>query len=246
MSEPHRAAAVPTGRPRRPHRPTPVGPHRPRVRRPLRLTLLAATVALAAVAAGCSGGDPDAPDTPDPAAAATATGGVSGPLCASLPTGTDPGNPESLAGEPVDVAVRWIPVLTTFDAAVRATGLAAELRGAQGVTVLAPTDDAFARKFSASNLDELLIHDRDTLRQLLRAHLVNGSYSLAELVAAGSVTTMDGTRLTVAPAESTARIGDVAQAVCADYRVAGGRIHLIDAVLGNLPTTAGRDDDPAH
>jgi uncharacterized surface protein with fasciclin (FAS1) repeats len=41
------------------------------------------------------------------------------------------------------------------------------------------------------------------------------------------------------------RIGDRAETVCGDYRVANGRIHIINGVLGNPPDTAG-DDDPAH
>ncbi|WP_148086463.1 fasciclin domain-containing protein [Micromonospora sp. HM5-17] len=248
MFAPSPASADPAAPPGRRTRPAPTPPHPRRVRRPGRLGLLAATLVLAGVAAGCTGdgsADPHEPGrTGGPAAAAT--GGVSGPLCAALPAGTDPGNPDSLVDEPADQAMRWIPVLTTFEAAVRAAGLSAQLRDPRGVTVLAPTDDAFARKFSASNLDELMIHDRDTLRTLLRAHLVAGSHSLADLLAAGTVTTMDGTRLTVTPTESMARLGDTATTICADYRVAGGRIHLIDAVLGTLPTTAGLDDDPAH
>ncbi|MEO3776592.1 fasciclin domain-containing protein [Micromonospora sp. B11E3] len=178
-------------------------------------------------------------------AGATTTGGVTGPLCAALPSGTDPGNPESLTGEPADVALQWLPVLTRFEAAVRAAGLSAELRDARGITVLAPTDDAFGRKFSEDNLDELMIHRRDELRGLVRAHLVAGSRSLAELVAAGTVTTLDGTRVTVTRAGSAARLGPGAETLCADYRVAGGQVHIINAVLGDLPTTAGQGD-PAH
>ena len=49
------------------------------------------------------------------AAAAPAAPVVSGPLCDALPSGDDPGAPESLTGEPADVALQWIPVLTTFE-----------------------------------------------------------------------------------------------------------------------------------
>ncbi|WBB90169.1 fasciclin domain-containing protein [Verrucosispora sp. WMMC514] len=171
---------------------------------------------------------------------------VTGPLCELLPAGTEPGNPASLADQPAGEALRWIPVLTTFEAAVRATGLAEELT--REVTILAPTDDAFAGKFSRTNLDELLLRDTDELRGLLRDHVVAGALPVAGLVAAGTVTTVAGTRLTVTGVGPGARLGDRAETVCADYRAGAARIHVVNEVLGDLPTTAGRDDDghPAH
>ncbi|WBB52736.1 fasciclin domain-containing protein [Verrucosispora sp. WMMD573] len=171
---------------------------------------------------------------------------VTGPLCDLLPAGSEPGNPASLADQPPDQALQWIPVLTTFEAAVRATGLAAELN--REVTILAPTDDAFAGRFSRTNLDELLLRDTDELRGLLREHLVTGALPVAELVAAGTVTTVAGTSLTVTGVGPGARLDDRAETVCADYRAGAARIHVINEVLGDLPTTAGQDDDghPAH
>jgi hypothetical protein len=54
-------------------------------------------------------------------------GAVMGPLCGRLPTGTDPGGPETLKSEPADQALQWIPVLTIFEAGTRTTGLDADL-----------------------------------------------------------------------------------------------------------------------
>ncbi|MEU5553177.1 fasciclin domain-containing protein [Micromonospora sp. NPDC047793] len=221
---------------------------RPSTTDPRRARRRAVPVAGAALAtllavAGCTGGEDratDAADTGTPVAVA-----VTGPLCEQLPAGTEPGNPGSLVGQPADQALQWIPVLTTFEAAVRATGLGGELAG---VTVLAPTDDAFSAKFSRTNLDELLLHDVDDLRTLLREHVVTGPMSVSELVTAGSVRTLADTELTVTGQGEAARFGDEAQTVCADYQAAGTRIHVINRVLGSLPTTAGEDDDghPAH
>jgi uncharacterized surface protein with fasciclin (FAS1) repeats len=130
---------------------------------------------------------------------------------------------------------------------MRASDLLPELKGKPGITVLAPSDDAFAAKFSSDNLDEMMIKDKDTLRTMLRAHLVDKSLSLRQLLDAGSVTTLDGTKVTVAKADgSMAKLGPDAQTVCADYRIANGRIHIINHVLGNLPTTAGTGSDPGH
>jgi uncharacterized surface protein with fasciclin (FAS1) repeats len=149
---------------------------------------------------------------------------VTGPLCDQLPTGNQPGNPAALAREPADVALQWIPVLTKFEAAVRASGLAADLRTAKSLTILAPTDDAFERKVSQRTFDELVVSRKDELRALLKAHVLDRSLSLAELRATGQVTP---------------------EVVCGDYRVANGTIHIVNGVLGNVPGTAG-SDDPAH
>jgi uncharacterized surface protein with fasciclin (FAS1) repeats len=184
-----------------------------------------------AIATGCSGGDGGTPER----AAGTQRGPnastVTGPLCDLLPSGDDPGAPETLTDEPADVALQWIPVVTTFEAAVRASGLAGELRNSDGITVLAPTDDAFAAAFDRQTLDDLLLSRHRELRALLEAHIIDGSLSLAALRDSRRVTTLAGRTLSVAPAGAMARFGDRATTVCADYDVANARIHVIDAVL---------------
>ncbi|MEV0610385.1 fasciclin domain-containing protein [Polymorphospora rubra] len=206
---------------------------------------VAASLLCLVVLAGCTGKGDDS--SPDPAgAAAPASHIVTGPLCEALPAGTEPGNPAALTGEPVDVALQWITVLTSFEAAVRAAGLATELREREGLTILAPTDDAFLRKFSAANWDELILSRTDDLRELLNAHLVDGSHSLAELVAAGDITTLDGTEVTVAQDGPMALIAGDAQTLCVDYLATNARIHIINKVLGDLPTTAHEDDHIGH
>jgi uncharacterized surface protein with fasciclin (FAS1) repeats len=129
------------------------------------------------------------------------------------------------------VALQWIPVLTTFEAAVRASGLARYLRRAKGVTILAPTDDAFTTAFDRQTLDDLLLSRKRELRAILEAHIAERSLSLAALRKAGRVTTLAGETLTVAPKGAMARFGDRATTVCADYEVANARIHVIDGVI---------------
>jgi Fasciclin domain len=188
---------------------------------------VAAALTAAIVAPSCSGGD-DNPQPPSHARDAL----VAGPLCDSLPSGDDPGAPETLTDMPADEALTWIPVVTTFEAAVRAAGLADDLRRADAVTILAPTDDAFAAAFDRKTLDDLLLSRKRELRALLEAHIVEGSLSLAALRDAGSVPTLGGETLTVAPKGAMARFSDRATTVCADYDVANARIHVIDGVLG--------------
>jgi Fasciclin domain len=202
----------------------------------LGLRVVAALVV--AIASGCSGGNDDTPEraaragatTTAPSATASASV-LTGPLCDLLPSGDDPGAPALLRDEPADVALTWIPVVTTFEAAVRASGLARYLRRADGVTILAPTDDAFAAAFDRQRLDDLLLKRKRDLRALLEAHIVNGRHSLAALRDAGNVTTLAGDTLTVAPRGAMARFDNRAMTVCADYDVANARIHIIDGVL---------------
>jgi uncharacterized surface protein with fasciclin (FAS1) repeats len=196
----------------------------------LRRRVVAALVVATATVSSSACGD----DSPEPIAATETTRAelVVGPLCDLLPSGDDPGAPATLTDEPADVALTWIPVVTTFEAAVRAAGLAGYLHRAGGVTILAPTDAAFAAAFDRQTLDDLLLSRRSELRALLEAHIVEGSLSLADLRDAGSVTTLAGDELTVAPAGAMARFGGRATTVCADYDVANARIHVIDGVLG--------------
>ena len=192
-----------------------------------------ATLTIAVAVAGCAGSDE--PKQEPPAGSTTgstaAAPGVTGPLCDVLPAGDDPGAPASLTGDPADVALQWIPVVTTFEAAVRASGLADELHSAGGVTILAPTDDAFTAAFNRQRLDDLLVSRRRELRGLVEAHLVDGVLSLSDLLAADSVTTRSGDTVEVTRAGGMARFGDRATTVCADYRAANAAIHVVDGVL---------------
>jgi hypothetical protein len=196
-------------------------------------------VVIVLVVAACSGsgaGDTTI-TTPDGSELPT----LQGPLCEALPQGDDPGGPALLVVEPADVALTWIPVLTNFEAGVRAAGLDTELNTAEGVTILAPTDDAFTSTFTQDTLDDLLLFRQDEFGALLEAHIVEGEMTVAELIEAGTVTTVGGDTITVTAAGDMARFDDRAETLCADYQVANATIHVIDGVLGDLPAPA----DPA-
>jgi uncharacterized surface protein with fasciclin (FAS1) repeats len=192
---------------------------------------VATALVVATAAVSCSGCNDHTPERATRAPETASAQVVTGPLCDLLPSGDDPGAPASLMDEPADVALQWIPVVTTFEAAVRASGLAGYLHRADSITILAPTDDAFAAAFDRQRLDDLLLSRQRELRALLEAHIVDGSLSLAAMREAGSVTTLSGNTLTVAPKGAMARLGDRATTVCADYDVANARIHVIDGVL---------------
>jgi uncharacterized surface protein with fasciclin (FAS1) repeats len=187
--------------------------------------------ALALGLAGCGGAeDPEPQPAADTRAAEVVE--VSGPLCQALPTGDDPGAPQSIAGEPANVVLTWIPVATMFEAAVRATGLDRELNGReQPLTILAPTDEAFQKAFDEETMDELLLERQDELRELVESHMFEGARSLAELRESGELTTLAGPAVEVEPAGAMVELGHRAKTVCADYAAANARIHVVDAVL---------------
>lgn len=66
-----------------------------------------------------------------------------------------------MADDPVATAASNNPVLSTLVAAVKKAGLVDTLNSADGITVFAPTDDAFA-KIPKATLDKVLA-DRKTL-----------------------------------------------------------------------------------
>jgi hypothetical protein len=173
-----------------------------------------ALVLMVVALAGCGGSEEEPPP-----------GTVSGPLCQALPSGDDPGAPQTLVDEPAGVVLTWIPVATTFEAAVRRSGI--ELRD---VTILAPTDDAFTAAFDRQKLDEVLLSQAES-RKLVEQHVLEGEQSLADLRDAGEATTLAGDTLEVAEAGAMARFGDRATTVCADYAADGARIHVVDGVL---------------
>jgi uncharacterized surface protein with fasciclin (FAS1) repeats len=152
---------------------------------------------------------------------------VSGPLCAALPTGDDPGAPQTLVDKPAAEVLTWIPVVTTFEAAVRRSGI--EL---SDVTILAPSDDAFDDAYDRQRLDEILL-SRAESRALVEAHTAEGVHSLDDMRDAGELTTLAGDELEVTEADAMARLGGRATTVCADYAAVGARIHIVDGLLSN-------------
>jgi uncharacterized surface protein with fasciclin (FAS1) repeats len=209
----------------------------PRARWHARIRFAAAVVMVAA-SSGCLGTDDDAakPVAVPLERTAKAVQGVTGPLCDALPADTEPGAPERLRGKPADVALQWIPVVATFEAAVRAAGIAPDLD--KDITILAPTDDAFTAVLTQETIDELFISRRGELRALLEAHIIDGALSVADLRDAETVTTRAGEEVEIAPAAAMARLDDRAETVCADYVTANAMIHVIDGVLGPLPKPA--------
>ena len=115
----------------------------------------------------------------------------------------------------------------TLVAAVQAAGLVDTLKGDGPFTVFAPTDEAFA-KLPAGTV-EALLQDKEKLAAILTYHVVPGKKKAADVVAANSLGTVQGSDLSI-DTTSGVKVGE-ASVVQTDIHTSNGVIHVIDTVL---------------
>ncbi len=118
----------------------------------------------------------------------------------------------------------------TLIAAAKAAGLAGTLQGDGPFTVLAPTDEAFA-KLPKGTVESLLKpENKDKLAAILKYHVVSGNVKLAKALEVGQGKTVLGPSLGIKFADGRVKIG-TANLVTADIAASNGTIHVIDSVL---------------
>ena len=207
------------------------------MRFPTPRVLVVCVAVVAALVAGCERSDsPDAQiestAPPSPEAAQT----LVGPGCAAYAKkyATGPGSIVELADKPVAEAVEDHPMLRLFSSAVSGglnerVDLTQEL-DARGLTVFAPTDDAFRAKVPKQWTRTLAEpKSADALTDLLRFHIVDDEQAPGDLSA--SLETLSGEKLTIERDGDRIRIADQANVVCGGLRTANATIYLIDSVL---------------
>ena len=141
------------------------------------------------------------------------------------------------AGTIVDVA-KAAGGFQTLVAAVTAADLAGVLSGEGPFTVLAPTDEAFA-KLPAGAIDTLLKpENRAQLVDILKNHVIAGGVTLAKALEMREGTTLQGSSISIKFSDGRVQIGN-ATLVKADIAASNGIIHVIDQVL--LPSKATSD-----
>ncbi len=129
----------------------------------------------------------------------------------------------------VDVA-KGAGQFKTLLAAAAAAGLVETLSGEGPLTVLAPTDDAFA-KLPAGTLDSLLLPDnRDQLVAILKNHVIAGRVTLAKALEAKEAPSLQGSKITFRFDDGRVLVGKAAL-LKADIGASNGVIHVIDQVL---------------
>ena len=179
--------------------------------------------------AGTSGSQtPAAPATTAPSATASAPFGAA---CSTVPA-TGPGSLDALAQDPVATAASNTPELSTLVTAVTKANLADTLNSAQGITVFAPTNDAFAAVPKAT-LDKALGDPDGLLTTVLTYHVVPGQLTPDQL--AGTHTTLQGDTLQVTGSGQDFTVNGNSGVVCGNIKTANATVYLIDQVL--LPTS---------
>ena len=107
-------------------------------------------------------------------------------------------------------------------------GLVDTLNSADGITVFAPTDDAFAQ-VPAKDLNALLA-DKPALTKVLTYHVVPGQLTPAQL--AGTHETLEGEELTIEGSGEDFTVGSGgASVLCGNIPTENATVYVIDSVL---------------
>ena len=116
----------------------------------------------------------------------------------------------------------------TLVAAVQAADLVEVLKRPGPLTVLAPTDEAFA-KIPKADLDALM-KDKAKLAKVLQYHVLTGNVNAADLRMMKDFGTAQGGRIQITTSGTSLKINN-ATVVKADVSASNGVIHVIDTVL---------------
>lgn len=111
---------------------------------------------------------------------------------------------------------------------VRAAGLVRALSGPAKLTVLAPTNAAFA-KVPKSTL-EALAKDRRALRRVLLYHVLRGAVPARTVVTLRSAKTLAGPSVQIRVSGDKVFVNK-AQVIRTDIRASNGIVHVLDGVL---------------
>jgi uncharacterized surface protein with fasciclin (FAS1) repeats len=167
-------------------------------------------------------------DMTEEATASEAGAQTFGEGCAAVPE-DGAGSFDGMATEPVATAASANPLLTTLVSAVKQAGLVDTLNSAEGITVFAPTDDAFA-KIPAKTLEGVL-KDKETLTAILTHHVVGEQLAPEDL--AGTHQTLNNDELVVEGSgeKFTADTEERAEIICGNIPTANATVYVVDTVM---------------
>jgi uncharacterized surface protein with fasciclin (FAS1) repeats len=154
------------------------------------------------------------------------------PLLVSASLIFSPSTPNS--GSSADPTMNIVEVainagsFSTLVQAVKAAGLLETLSGDGPFTVLAPTDEAFAR-IPTADLQALLT-DRQALTSVLTYHVVPGKLHAEDVINLSSAETVNGQAVHVTVKDGQVMI-DGATVTTTDIDATNGVIHVIDRVI---------------
>lgn len=203
-----------------------------------RLTkMLAVLIAFVMLLGACSSSDGDDVATGDDTAMdddamadESAMMGAYGPGCAAVPA-DGAGSFAGMADDTAGTAASNNPLLSTLVTAVVEADLVDTLNSDGPFTIFAPTNDAFAAV--PEDILAAVLADKDLLTSVLTYHVIAGeSLSAADLVDAGTVTTVNGAEITIESADDgLITVNGAAMSLCQDVPTANATVHIIDAVL---------------
>lgn len=140
---------------------------------------------------------------------------------------------EAPTGNIVEVA-QSAGTFNTLIAAAQAAGLVDVLTGDGPLTVLAPTDEAFAKLPEGTVESLLLPENKDKLAAILTYHVIAGKVDAAAALKAGEAETVNGGAVTFAvdthDGHDHPQVNGV-NIVATDIKATNGIIHVIDEVL---------------
>ncbi len=161
------------------------------------------------------------------ASAASASAMDFGSGCSSVPS-SGAGSFTGMATAPVATAASANPVLSTLVVAVKQAGLVDTLNSADGITVFAPDNSAFA-KIPASTLKSVLANKAE-LTKILTYHVVSGRVTPAELASGKPLKTLEGTTVKPAMMGTTYTVNG-ATVVCGNVQTANATVYILNSVL---------------
>ncbi|MDI6719673.1 MAG: fasciclin domain-containing protein [Methanomicrobiales archaeon] len=188
------------------------------------ILILLAVLAVSALLAGCTA-PPQGNATPPPTATTAAAGTV-----------TETPTPAVRPSAPTVIeAVESDNRFTTLARVIReadTTFLRTTLSGNQSFTLFAPTDDAFDR-LSNETIEILLNQPEGELTQLVRYHIVPGSYAPDRLphLVNSNVSGLSGDPLTFAGTGGNLMVNGAAIDTAGAIQASNGYVYPIDAVL---------------
>ena len=208
--------------------------------RTAKLVALAAGLALPLALTACSGGMTaaapattsapamSAPMTSTPAMTPSAmTAQPFGAGCASVPT-SGKGSFDGMSQDPVATAASNNPLLSTLVTAVKKAGLVDTLNNAKGITVFAPTNDAFA-KIDKATLNKVLA-DKKMLTAILTEHVVGQTLTPDKL--AGDFDSLNPKQgVMVTGSGEDFMVNKTAKVLCGNVQTDNATVYIIDTVL---------------
>ena len=119
----------------------------------------------------------------------------------------------------------------TLLAAAKAAGVLDEWTAKGPITLLAPTDKAFAALGADTIRNLLQPENRSTLARILHHHVIAGTLSSSDALKAGKATTVAGVEITFALKGGRLQVNGEINITANDMKASNGVVHIIDQVL---------------